>query len=144
MDPLSVTAAIVGLLGAGAKISSSLWSFIDSVKDAPSLARDLLNEVDDIRSCLIQLQSLILDTNLETRSRPALIMADHVVITLTSSVMNFSKLEKIVDSVVVINETMNARRRVRWARKEQKMRVILNRLQNSKTSLSLMLNILTW
>ena len=144
MDPLSVTAAIVGLLATGAKVSSSLWGFIGGVKQAPSMVYDLLDELHEIRTYLTQLQSLVPELELESRPRAALIMIDHVVITLTASVMNFSKLEEIVDSIVVTGEPINAHGRIRWVKKEQNIRVILHRLHSSNTSLHCMLTILTW
>ena len=144
MDPLSIAAAIAGLLGATARTSSSLSHFISSVKEAPKLARDLLDEISDVRLCLIQLQSLILEINPDSQHRAALIMIDQIVVTLTSSVIEFSKLEKLLDSLGVVGESMNARRRLRWVKNEQSIRVILNRLQASKTSLNFMLTTFTW
>ena len=144
MDPLSVTAAIVGLLGAAAQISSSLSSFIEIARGASTLAQNILGEVQEIRACLTQVQLLVSETNRELRPRAALILIDHVAVTLTTSVLEFSKLEKIVDSLGKINKKRTALCSYRWAMKEQSIKAILSRLQVSRTSLNLMLTTWTW
>ena len=144
MDPLSITAAMVGLLGAVAKISSSLTYFIDNVKGASALAHEVREEISDIRTCLAQLQTIVFGTGVESRSRVALVMIDQIVVTLTTSVLNFSKLEEIVDSLNIYDSPMQGLTKLRWARKEKSIRAILNRLQVSKMSLNLMLTTLTW
>ncbi|KAJ0141656.1 hypothetical protein HZ326_15467 [Fusarium oxysporum f. sp. albedinis] len=59
MDPLSVSASVVGLLGAGAKITSCLWTFATNARDAPQLARHLVFEVADITAALGSLQAYV-------------------------------------------------------------------------------------
>lgn len=143
MDPISVTASILGLLGAAAKISQVLTSFITGVKDAPRLAQRTLTEVEDLRVCFGQLQDFIASEGVKDRSRTAMIMVDQLVIILTHSVMTFSELETAVEglkprSSFIINS------RFKWFAKEHTITLLLQRLQASKTSLNLLLTTLTW
>jgi len=48
MDPISVAASIVGILGAGAQVLGLLTAFIKSATGAPKAAQDVLSEVADI------------------------------------------------------------------------------------------------
>ena len=143
MDPLSVAASVVGLLGAAAKISTLLTTFIYGTKDAPNIANGVLQEVSDISSCLAQLQGFLLGTRVGSRSRTALIMVEQVVVTLTACVITFSELEKILDPL----KDQTPRKmgsRIAWMRKEPALARLCLRLNSSKTSLNLMLTTLTW
>lgn len=55
----------------------------------------------------------------------------------------FSELEQTIDSLKT-NGPMQVIDRVKWAMKEKGILKLLTRLQTSKASLNLMLNILTW
>ena len=143
MEPLSIAASVVGLLGATAKISKVLSTFVRSAKNAPKLAVPVLREVSDISSSLVQLRSFLLETEAETRPRKAMIMMDQVVVTLTTCVITLSELEAIVDSLNM-DQPRQLWARVAWARQEPSVSKLLERLQWSKLSLTLMLTTLTW
>jgi hypothetical protein len=55
MEPISAVASILGLLGAAAKVSESLIRFSNSVKGAPKLAQNVLQEVSGFGAILGQL-----------------------------------------------------------------------------------------
>ncbi|KAL8957334.1 MAG: hypothetical protein Q9183_006087 [Haloplaca sp. 2 TL-2023] len=59
MDPISVSASILGLLGAAAKISEVLRGFVKGVKDAPALAQRVFTEVEDLTLCFRGLQEFV-------------------------------------------------------------------------------------
>lgn len=143
MDPLSVAAAVVGLLGATAKVKTILTNFIRRTKDAPKLADGVLQEVSDINACLTQLQALLLGTSIGTRSRTALIMLEQVVVTLTACVITMSELERIL---VSLDDRTPAgfTSRIAWMRREPALARLCLRLSSSRQSLNLMLTTLTW
>ena len=143
MDPLSVTASVVGLLAATAKVSKLLSTFINVAKQAPELAENVLLEVSDVNAALTQLQTLILNLESANSSRKRMIMLDKVVVTLANCVMIFSDLETIVCSLN-IEDPKQTWARVTWARQESRIATLSERLQASKTSLTLMVSILTW
>lgn len=62
MDPLSAAGSIVGLIGVTATTTRILKTFINTVKNAPDLAKNVLAEVTEISACLTQLQAFLLGT----------------------------------------------------------------------------------
>ena len=143
MDPISVAASVVGLLGAATKISEVLTHFIKGVKDAPSLAIRTLTEVEDLKICFRQLQQFIHAEEGRRRSHTAMVTVDQFVVVLTHAVMTFSELEAAVDGLKTRSSSM-INGRFRWITKENTISQLLLRLQASKTSLSLLLTTLTW
>ena len=143
MDPLTVSASIVGILAAAAQVSSVLGALISRSIHAPKSVGDVKMEVDAVRGVLAQLQHLILDASTVHRSRAAWIMVDQVVVTLAGCVATFSDLEPFVKSLNSDN-SLGILDRVRWASKSSMLAEIITRLQNHKLSLTMMVTILTW
>lgn len=143
IDPLSVAASVVGLLGAAGKITSVLTTLLRSTKDAPKFAHATLREVSDISATLAQLQAFLIGTRVGQRGPTEILMVEQVVITLTNCVLTFSELEDIVTSLET-DELEHMGTRIRWARKEGILTKLLGRLHSSQLSLSLMLTTLTW
>ena len=143
MDPLSVVAAVVGLLGAGAKISSSLDSLISSTQDVPSLAVSAHQEVTDITAALTLLQTYISGQMQIRTERESLILLEHVLTTLTGCVTTYSDLQTVLDGLKK-GDDLTVFDRVKWLRNQTRVTTIVQRLQNHKSSMTLMLSILQW
>lgn len=143
MDPISVSASILGLLGAAANVTAVLTNFARGVKDAPRLARRVITEVEDLKLCLQRLQEFVVSDRSTSRSRKAMIMVDQLCVVLTSCVMTFSELEDALEGLKPRN-SMLLGNRLRWIAKEQTISRLLQRLQSSKLSLNLVLTTLTW
>ncbi|KAL8681125.1 MAG: hypothetical protein Q9186_002718 [Xanthomendoza sp. 1 TL-2023] len=142
MDPISVSASILGLLGAAAKISEVLTSFVKGVKDAPGLAQRTLTEVEDLKLCFHQLQDFVNQDGSRTRTRTSMIMVHQLVVILTHSIITFSELETAVEGLKPRSSfIMNSR--FRWMAKEHTITLLLQRLQASKISLNLFMTTLT-
>ncbi|KAL9032286.1 MAG: hypothetical protein Q9180_006592 [Flavoplaca navasiana] len=124
-DPLSISAGVIGILTAAAQISTLLINFTRTSKDAPQIAHAVLMEVDDISSTLSHLQSFLLD---------------QVVTIMSGCVLTFSELERLLDGLKA--EGMGILDRARWARKEKAISNLVQRLQNHKASLSLVLQVM--
>ena len=142
-DPLSVTASVVGLLAVAGKMSNMLYSLVGKAKEAPSLANSVLMEMSDITAAVGQLQKFINGHARIDAARGSLILVEHVLTTLTGCVTTYSELESILDGLN-IDSGMGTFDRVVWSLKESSIRGIVQRLQNHKISLTLMLNILQW
>ncbi|MCJ1384962.1 hypothetical protein MMC17_008080 [Xylographa soralifera] len=142
MDPLSVSASIVGLIFAVAQVSSLLKAFVSRAKDASTSAQSVLLEVTDIGVCLNQLQGFLIGTQEASKSRKSLIMIEQVVIVFTDCVSIFSELEQTLE-ITRSDQPTRIIDRVKWAIKESSIAKILLRLQASKASLNLMLTTLT-
>ena len=143
MDPISAAASIVGLVGAATKISESLFKFIRSVKDAPRLALNVLQEVSDTSACLGQLQNYLMGTETASRSHENLLMVEQIIVVLSNCVLIFAELEKIVESLRP-SDPMPSGRLAQWVLKEGNIKNLFTRLHTSKVSLNLMMTTLTW
>lgn len=143
MDPLSVSASIIGITTAAVQVSRLLKTFIDGANGASTSARGVLMEVTGIYACLHQLQGFLIGNEEAARSRRSLIMVEQVIIVFTDCVSTFSELEQTLESLKT-GEHMRLIDRVKWASKEAAISKILARLQASKASLNFMLTILTW
>lgn len=139
-DPLSLAAGVVGVLTAAAQISSLLIRFTQSSKDAPQTARTVLTEVNDISGILSHLQSFLLGDESPDRSRTQLLQVDQVITIMSGCVLTFSELEQLLDGFQ--KEGMGLLDRAKWAKKEKAIGNLIQRLQNHKGSLSLILNVL--
>lgn len=142
MDPLSVSASIIGITTAAIQVSRLLKTFIDGANGAATSARGILMEVTGIYACLHQLQGFLIGSEEAARSRRSLIMIEQVIIVFTDCVSIFSELEQTLESLKT-GEHMRYIDRVKWASKEATISKLLARLQASKASLNFMLTILT-
>ena len=143
MDPLSVSASIAGLIMAAMQVSKLLYTLAKSADGSPSSAQRVLAEVNDIRVCLEQLQSLVLGKEDRLRSRKSLVMVEQLIVVLTNCVSIFSELEQTLE-MVKTDQPMRVIDRLKWISKESVITRILLRLQTSKSSLNLMITTLTW
>lgn len=142
MDPISVAASILGLLGAAAKVSEVLANFIKAVKDAPKLARRVFSEVEDLTLCFERIQQFVNSEATENRSRAAMITVDQLLIVLTNCVTTFSELENALGGLTPKSFSVNIR--LKWITKEHNISKLLQRLLSSKASLNLILTTLNW
>ncbi|MCJ1247822.1 hypothetical protein MMC30_005037 [Trapelia coarctata] len=142
MDPLSVIAAVVGIMSAAAQVSSVLGNLISRSKNAPKSISDVKLEVDAIRGVLAQLQQFILRGSNKHQTRAAWIMVEQVVVTLAGCVVTFSEIEPFVETLQS-DHTLGIMDRIRWASKASTITEVIARLQNHKLSLMMMVNIMT-
>ena len=143
MDPLSVSAAVAGLLTITAKVAQVLNDVIRRSRHAPEACRRVRDAVGDLRGILGQLQRSMLGTRALSAERTSLIMVDQVVATLSACVTMFSDLDVFAEGLQS-DENMGLLDRLRWVAKERDLRAVLEQLEVRKSSLTLMLSILTW
>lgn len=141
MDPLSVTASVIALLGAGGKIIS-LLSQVAAIADAPALAIVTLAEMTDISTALRHIQDFVDGAVQVPVERQQHILLEHLVATLTGCLITYSELDAITDSLDIGSSSMSVFDRVKWTLKEASINTLVQRLQNHKSSLNLMLSIL--
>jgi hypothetical protein len=143
MDPLSVTASIVGLLLAAGQVSSAIYTIKSNLSEAPRMVDNLLGQVAQIKTCLSAIQDLLYGMNMVSRQRMALIKVDHLVASLTQAVLTFSELEALINKIIT-GPSSSLMLRVNWTRRQNKLASIMQRLESHKSSLSLMLSIARW
>jgi len=141
MDPLSVTASVIALLGAGGKIIS-LLSQVAAIADTPALARATLQEMTDISTALQHIQDFVNGAVKVPIERQQHILLEHLVATLTGCLTTYSDLSVIINSLDIGSSGISVFDRVKWTLKEAGINSIVQRLQNYKSSLNLMLSIL--
>lgn len=143
MDPLSVSMAVIGLLAAAKQISSALSTLISNSKNAPKEMQSVKSTVETIRTVLLQLQTILLGRENISRKRTSLILVEQVVITLSACVTTFSELDVFVGALQS-DETLGLMDRIRWGTKTTTIKEHLQKLEMHKSSLTLMMTILTW
>lgn len=141
MDPLSVSASLLGVLGAAQQVSSFLITFTKGVRSAPKLAQIVLAEVTSTTAILSQLQTFLLGTVAASKAGASLILVEQVIVVLTECVKTFSELEDVLGTSEDA-EQLHGMDRVKWALKEPKISSIQQRLQSNKINLTLMLTVL--
>ncbi|KPM44874.1 hypothetical protein AK830_g1594 [Neonectria ditissima] len=141
MDPLSVAASVVGLLAAGGKVTALLFAIITSCKDSPDLARSIMWEVADISAALGHLQDFVGGRKAATSERGSLILLDQLLTTLTGCVTTYSDLQSMLKGLSISEDT-GTFDRIKWMRQEGKLSSLVQRLQNHKSCLTLMLTII--
>ena len=142
-EPLSVATSIVGLITAGAKITMTLYTLGTSIQDAPKLTQAAAEELTNITIVLQQLQTYVLGKAQASIHRLNLITVEHITATLTSCVVTYSELDLVLKSLHV-DTGLRAWDRGKWYLKKDQVMEIVQRLQNHKATLALMLNILQW
>ncbi|KAL2014051.1 hypothetical protein VTN00DRAFT_1576 [Thermoascus crustaceus] len=145
MDPLSITASVVGILTAAGNVATILGQ----VKDAPESISAILTEVNHIRIIFKALQRFLDRTHRRLApQRAALIHIDDVVVILTQIVLVFSELEAFVRPFAVQQKSqapsvkLSPWRRVIWAWQKPSALRLVNQLQRHNASLSLLLQII--
>jgi hypothetical protein len=146
MDPLSITAAVVGLLAAAGQVATVLSNIKASVSDAPNSIEQTLSHVKELQACFAAVHKFIVGTSpatLASQRRLSMIEVDQLVATLTESVLTFSELELLITPFETLPQA-SIRKRIKWAWTEDVVSSIVLRLDRHKSSLSLMLNIVQW
>ena len=144
MDPLTIAAAIVGILTAAQQVSSCVGNLISKAKKAPDEFVELKSTVDTIHAFLSQLQALLLGQADPKQRRLGLILVDQIVVALSACVKIFSSLDLLVRSFENDKTTLDVFDRLHWATKSGEIKDHLHKLEMQKSSLTLMLTILTW
>lgn len=143
MEPLSVAMSIVGLLKAADQISSTLTPIIKKTLNAPKEIKEMKTSVNTIRTVLCQLQLMLLGQSQVNRHRTSWIMVDQIVVTLSACVTTFSDLDVFVETLGS-DAKMGLLDRVRWVTKTSTIREHLDKLEVHKSTLTLIMTILTW
>ncbi|KAK3936615.1 hypothetical protein QBC46DRAFT_394652 [Diplogelasinospora grovesii] len=145
MDPLSIAASVAGLLAAGGKLVA-VFTLISRLSDAPPLCRAALTELCDISSALRQIQKFLQDQASIPSGRREHVLLEHLAAALTGCVMTKDELETVVDNLGLVYHHQSSWisgtfDRARWIRKEKDIQTMIQRLQNHKSSLNLILTV---
>ena len=139
MDPLSITAAVVGLLTAAAKINSLLEG-LSAIRNSPATIKDAQNEVRQTEIALRSMERLLqrLDA---PNTRRGMIQVDDLRVTLADAMLAFSTFETMLEDLAT---RARVRAAISWTKYSKQLGEHLARIERYKMSLSLMLSILQW
>jgi hypothetical protein len=143
MDPLSIATSVAGLIAAGGKLAAILTQ-ISRLSDAPPLCKAALTEVCDTAVALRQVQNFLNGQLHIPSERREHVLLEHVAAALTGCVMTKDELETLLDGMGLVyagSGITGVFNRVKWIRKEQDIQRLVQRLQNHKASLNLILTI---
>lgn len=134
--------AIVGLLVVGAKLGLTLHNFLASCIDAPIIAESVNSELRDVRFALSKLHPYIKNDSPTPMTLLGAAMTDvhHLSMTLSSCIITFSQLEKIIDKLKLTGK-MDTVTRLRWTSYEGSISQLMQRLQHHKLTLTLLVTI---
>lgn len=137
---MEISASVIGLLAIGSQLSSTLHE-TSRATGAPTVASNLATEVTDFTYTLSKVQQIILGSETFSLSNASQMDIRHLSATLVGSVHTLSELEREL-SRINIHGTMDFWDRMKWARAEKTFNVLLQRLENHKTTLALILTIM--
>ena len=144
MDPLSITAAVVGLIGAVESVSSILKVISSSITDVPRVMTSLFTEAKELQLAVSVLYRLIRGVDRLSKRRTRLISLEQLMATLTETVLTISEIEAQLKTIASRNDRFSLYDRVKVAFALPGIKTLVGRLQRNKASLNLMFNILQW
>ncbi|KAK5676340.1 GTPase activating protein (GAP) for Rho1p [Elasticomyces elasticus] len=140
-EPITVAASVAGLISSASTMIPILYNVGTSIRDAPQLTKEVAGELANITVVLQQLFAYISGKARASIERLNLITVEHITATLTDCVVTYSDLDEVLKSLRV-DTGMRAWDRGMWYIKKGRIGEIVQKLQNHKASLGLMLNIL--
>lgn len=142
---MEVGASIVSLLSVGATIATAINDFVTSCNNAPLFAQSVLHETLEFSYALSKLQRLVLEPQAISldQSRTSMLDVNHLSLTLVGCVCTFSQLEKEIQRMRLSGK-FGILDRVKWTFIERDVGSIIQRIQNHKMSLMLILTILRY
>jgi hypothetical protein len=137
---MDVASAIVGLLGVGAQVYSTLNTFVSTCQDAPFIAHTTRDEVRDFHYALDRLRHYVWQREQITPLGRATTDTTQLRLTVASSMATFNQVEKILNRLLVQSK-MDYIQRIRWALSDGDLAKLLTRIQQHKVTLILLLTI---
>lgn len=151
-DPLSIAASIVGLLGFAANLCSTLNTISSSTTEAPALTDLVYSEIKALEGLFLRLNDFV-HGKLPTTSNQHIVSVEQLAVTLTGCCQTFTLLKKEVDSfrkwngggagVGAGSGKPSWAGRLLWPLKAPAIRSLLQQLQQHKTSLILIFQIMS-
>jgi hypothetical protein len=140
-DPISFVKGIKGLIKASHDLTKVLTNFTGSMKTAPAQATIALDEINETRSILEEVQNFILGFETADKSRTALIQVNQLVNVITGCVATFSEFGAALDRIASSHTTHKGHAScATWD--AEKMAGLVTKLGKHKCSLSLLMTIL--
>lgn len=145
MAEVSLIASVIGIAGAGAKLTVTLYTLAETVNSADKSIRDVARDVSITSSVLSQLASIL------EQDKKAKISKDDAIKTADEAVRGCSDVFTEIDtalekSITNINagKAKAALEKMKWVFNEPKMELLRSNLESMKSSLLLLLSVLSY
>lgn len=142
---LSVATAMVGLLAVGGRAIDILWDLNTAPKDLTGPINQALHGVRECRSSIHVLYKTLLtlqSSQLPFPERATWIQVDELLATLTDTVLAFSKLHDLCETLE--SEAMASSPEAACTRHTRKIRSLSARIRFHNLSMTMMMTILKW
>lgn len=131
-DPLSISASIIAVLGAGVSVSKALNTVIQGYREAPAAITALSNEVSDLVLVLQEVRSRVEN------------LADglNLTVAIRKADAKLGELRSFVESLGVLmvgTGTKNRFHKARWVARKKTARVLKQDLKDLKSDIILLL-----
>lgn len=134
MDPLSITASVLALLG----LTREVITYVKQTKDAPSDRTRVLQEASSLTGQLIMLQGLVEDHN----SRDPWLQATSQLAAPDGPLHQYKlALEKIVAKILPINGRCKAGKVLAWMFSKEEVTHLLSQIERVKSFIQIALEI---
>lgn len=145
-DPLSITASIVGIASTGIQLSTTLYSYTETVINADKNIREIARDLSITSSVITELGALLgQDDAGQLQCESALTTAREAVHGCEEVFKEIQKeLNKSLDLEGNGMSPMSKLKRLKWPLVEPKLNVLQVRLERLKNTLVLMLNVVTY
>ena len=135
MDPLSVIASVVALLGLAIQIRKSLAILIDKFEDAPRHIKVLRSDVVIMEGAIQALEKFVKGSAPSPRPQDTVIPIDNLGIPIYESVQTLSEIHRLLKGFNPSSYLVM--RHLFWARWDKRIMELLEDLQRHKLSLTL-------
>lgn len=147
MDPLSLTASILAVVGVGAE-TVRLLRTLASLKTSPLLALSLNNELNDLRLQVLAIQNLysrqsfILHSTNDVQENGSMASAVNSLQRGKDLVLRLDRVLGPLLHYMLRSDVTSWKKGMRWGRKEKEIAHLKDEVRDIRSSLSVMLGIL--
>lgn len=133
MDPLSITAAIIALIGAGGKVGTGLRKLVE-LRNAPDSLLQLNNEVADLKLIVQAIDTNTLDSPADDSGAAAQYQLTHNALERVKEVA--LELEVLIENTLTkVTDDGTKFDKVAWLRQAKKVQGLKEKIRNAKTDL---------
>jgi hypothetical protein len=145
MDPLSLTASIIGVASAGLRLSTSLYRYTETVINADKNIRGIARDLSTTSSMIRELGTLLEQDRGQLRCENALATANEA---LQGCDEVFKEIQKVLDDNMNLEEkgatAMSKLKKLKWPLVEPRIHVLQQRLERLKNTLVLVLSVVNY
>lgn len=150
MDPLSLTASILTVVGISAQSTKLLKSAI-ALKDAPRLISDLDQEFSSLRRDVFAIWDLFRRQSKDLTSRiDYSLLGDEILASVVGCLEQayalVKELERSLTSLLMllVSDTNTIKKLIKWMREERRLKELKESLYNVRIKLNTTLGLLDW